>query len=462
MNPKSETLTMESAESGGAAMTTDLVVVFMDIVTRTVEVPLETGEEVRFVRVKPYVFDFIHVVHGKVYSTWPTDTELAQLIDQGHIVFVKETATVETFKGQLEQIRFWVEIGIRKESVEMVSTTLFRDADIRVSLRINSKWEYENDVLREVFEKWKTSKQYVMECDKADAGVGLSPPADVIKLELYDHQKQGLRWMIDREEWPDSDDGSELPPFWEEKDGLYKADLSFLVTLKRPQMIRGGILADESGMGKTLTLLSLIAYTKHSRTNSAAAAAACTSHVKKKQKVEKNVNFEWRPTLVVCPPSVLATWKEQIGKCTWPGSLKVSTYHGKSKTRDANLLRQHDLVLTTYNVVCREEESDSGILNKIDWWRVVLDDVHVLKSVNSRSTTPFFNLKANRRWAVTGKPLIEDYTNYSLYPSMSFLHVHPYCHKLDWERFEDASPLERTPSPPVPLLRFEASPAIKS
>ncbi|CAM8952988.1 unnamed protein product [Rhodiola kirilowii] len=447
---------MESAESGGAAMTTDLVVVFMDIVTGTVKVPLETGEEVRLV---PDAFDFIHIVHGKFYSTSRRHTELlAQLIDQCHIVLVKETGMVQNFKERSGNtlIRFWVEIGIRKESVEMVSTTLFRNAKIRVSLRINFKWEYENDVLREVFEKWKNSKQFFMECDKADAGVGLSPPSDVIKLELHDHQKQGLRWMIDREEWPDGDcDGKEdLPPFWEEKDGLYKADLSFLVTLKRPQMIRGGILADESGMGKTLTLLSLIAYTKHSRTN-IAAVAACTNHVKKKQKVGKNLNFEWRPTLVVCLPSVLATWKEQIGKCTWPGSLKVSTYHGKSKTRDANLLSQHDIVLTTYNVVCREEESDSGILNKIDWWRVVLDDVHVLKSVNSRSTTPFFNLKANRRWAITGKPLIEDYTNYSLYPSMAFLHVHPYCHKLDWENFRDASPLDRTLSPPVPLLRFE-------
>ncbi|CAM8955767.1 unnamed protein product [Rhodiola kirilowii] len=440
---------MESRVTATTSMTRDdLVVVLIDIVTESdsVEVPLETGEEVRFVRVKPDTFDFIHVVHGKFYTT--CRTLLSQLIDQGHIVLGKETATVDVVNKR-QVISFWIEIGIVKESVEMVSTTLFRDADVRVSLRI-SDVVCEKDVLTKVFEKWKTSKQFVMECDKADAGVGLSPPADVIKLELYDHQKQGLRWMIDREEWPDSDDGSELPPFWEEKDGLYRADLCYLLKVKRPQMIRGGILADESGMGKTLTLLSLIAYTiQHSTTNS------CVSeqHVKKKQKVEKNVNLEWRPTLVVCPPSVLATWKEQIGKCTWPGSLKVSTYHGKSKTRDPNLLRQHDIVLTTYNIVVREEESDSGILNKIDWWRVVLDDVHVLKSYSSRATTPFFNLKAKRRWAVTGKPLKEDYTNYSLYPSMALLHVHPYCHKSDWEIF--ASDWGIFADPAVLLLRFE-------
>ncbi|KAL9678372.1 hypothetical protein QQ045_016216 [Rhodiola kirilowii] len=446
---------MESGVTATTTMTADLVVVLIDCVT-AVEFPLETGEEVRFVRVKPDLFDFIHVVHGKL-RTFCSEL-LSQLIDQGHIVLVKDTATVETFENKV--ITFWIEIGIVKESVEMVSTTLFREADLRLSFRICDV-DCEKDVLPKVFQKWKTGKQYVMECDKADAGVGLSPPADVIKLELYDHQKQGLRWMIDREEWPDSDDGSDqLPPFWEEKDGLYRADLCYLMKVKRPEMIRGGILADESGMGKTLTLLSLIAYTiQHSRTNT------CVSeqHVKKKQKkVEKNVNLEWRPTLVVCPPSVLATWKEQIGKCTWPGSLKVTTYHGKSKTRDPNLLRQHDIVLTTYDIVVREEESDSGILNKIDWWRVVLDDVHVLKSDSSRDTTPFFNLKAKRRWAVTGKPLIEDYTNYSLYPSMALLHVHPYCHKSDWEIFADYSCLFRDLDPAVISLRFEASQAIKS
>ncbi|KAL9659129.1 hypothetical protein QQ045_018686 [Rhodiola kirilowii] len=122
--------------------------------------------------------------------------------------------------------------------------------------------------------------------------------------------------------------------------------------------------------------------------------------------------FEWRPTLVVCPPSVLATWNTQIEKCTWPGSLEVCTYHGKSKTKDLNLLRQHDLVLTTYNIVVREEESGAGILNKIDWWRVVLDDVHLLKGLTSRVTTPFINLKAKHRWAVTGKPFQEVYENY--------------------------------------------------
>ncbi|KAL9659134.1 hypothetical protein QQ045_018666 [Rhodiola kirilowii] len=92
--------------------------------------------------------------------------------------------------------------------------------------------------------------------------------------------------MIDREEWPDNDD-TELPPFWEEKDGLYRAFMSSFLTLKRPEIVRGGILADESGMGKTLTILSLIGYTKqHSpiRCGNKSKREAITSHVKKEMK----------------------------------------------------------------------------------------------------------------------------------------------------------------------------------
>ena len=58
------------------------------------------------------------------------------------------------------------------------------------------------------------------------------------------------------------ENSDELPPFWEMKDGLYVNVLTRHRTNRKPQPLHGGIFADDYGMGKTLTLLSLIAFDK--------------------------------------------------------------------------------------------------------------------------------------------------------------------------------------------------------
>lgn len=85
----------------------------------------------------------------------------------------------------------------------------------------------------------------------------VEPPAEVIKSELFMHQKDALGWMVNRE------NGCELPPFWEERDGGYVNVLTNYQTDTRPLPIRGGIFADDMGLGKTLTLLSLIALDRY-------------------------------------------------------------------------------------------------------------------------------------------------------------------------------------------------------
>ncbi|KAA8514750.1 hypothetical protein F0562_017929 [Nyssa sinensis] len=86
----------------------------------------------------------------------------------------------------------------------------------------------------------------------------LEPPKNVIKSELFLHQKEGLGWLVYRE------NSCELPSFWEEKDGAYINVLTNYHTNDRPEPLCGGIFADDIGLGKTLTLLSLIAFDKYS------------------------------------------------------------------------------------------------------------------------------------------------------------------------------------------------------
>lgn len=309
-------------------------------------------------------------------------------------------------------------------------------------------------------------------CKKEALGT-LEPPQAVIKSELLSHQKEGLWWLVQQE------NAHELPPFWEEKEGVFVNALTNYSTDKRPDPIRGGILADDMGLGKTLTLLSLISFDKSEsfipvvnakvvecddvderelRDGILAASVGKNSkrgrgntkanNPRKKLKSEgtqtKEMNGEpvcrfdrasgsssKRTTLVVCPPAIFSVWITQLEEHTRPGSLKVYLYYGRQRTTDANVLQKHDIVLTTYNILANEESSLESPIKKIEWWRVILDEAHIIKNVNAQQSRAVNNLKANRRWVVTGTPI----QNHSLdlYSLMAFLRVEPLSIKGYWQ-----------------------------
>ncbi|XP_048732232.2 helicase-like transcription factor isoform X3 [Ostrea edulis] len=80
----------------------------------------------------------------------------------------------------------------------------------------------------------------------------LSEPAEAISSSMYKHQKQALHWMIQRE------NGNQLPPFWENRNGLYFNSVTIFTTKTKPKSVFGGILADDMGLGKTLQTIALI------------------------------------------------------------------------------------------------------------------------------------------------------------------------------------------------------------
>ncbi|KAJ4751892.1 hypothetical protein LUZ62_086297 [Rhynchospora pubera] len=278
----------------------------------------------------------------------------------------------------------------------------------------------------------KNKKEKKRDLDKIFALVGndergkvspMEPPKDVIVSELFQHQKEGLGWLFSREK------SCDLPPFWEEKDGAYVNVLTNYTTQEQPQLLKGGIFADDMGLGKTLTLLSLIAATKTGGESSVVGDRNSSKKKRKRTNEDAGVSGS-KVTLVVCPPSVFSSWITQLEEHTQPGSLKVYLYHG-DRTKDKRQLLKFDIVLTTYSTLSTEFSDPNSPMKEIKWYRVILDEAHVIKNSAAQQTKAVVALKSERRWVVTGTPIQN--SSFDLFSLMLFLRFQPFSIKSYWQ-----------------------------
>lgn len=124
----------------------------------------------------------------------------------------------------------------------------------------------------------------------------------------------------------------------------FKNTVTESIQSTRPQMFFGGILADGMGLGKTLSMLSLITvYLDHSRGTSLPNNQEDSSH----------------STLIVTPLSLLQTWEEQIQRHLYPGVVSFHIYHGSAR-RPLQPLGDYDIVLTTYDTIVAEKFQKSS------------------------------------------------------------------------------------------------------
>lgn len=115
---------------------------------------------------------------------------------------------------------------------------------------------------------------------------------------------------------------------------------------------KGGILADEMGMGKTIQAISLVVTSRALRSGLSLTEKTCMlQNTVGASSSGSKVLPQVKATLVVCPMVAVIQWRNEIARFTAEGSTKVLVYHGANRCKDVAELSQYDFILTTYTIV---------------------------------------------------------------------------------------------------------------
>lgn len=296
--------------------------------------------------------------------------------------------------------------------------------------------------------KWTWSPSFFYESvhsPPVDMPVPKSLEGRVGQMDLYPFQKRAVAWMLDRESAPREGACSSFTKMENVQNGdCYISHLegvvSSTVDLHLPWLPRGGILAEEMGLGKTCELISLICLNKR--------AALVDSKIEGVRSGQGLIPSQ--ATLIVTPQTILQQWKDELFKHA--PDLTVMEYTGipvasKSKKYDEKQVLHdfatHDVVITTYHVMAKEvhyatdppnrslrrrgtqRERPRSPLVRINWWRVCLDEAQMVESGVSAAARVACLLSRENAWAVSGTPLKSNVDD--LFGLLIFLKYRPFC-----------------------------------
>jgi SNF2 family DNA or RNA helicase len=206
------------------------------------------------------------------------------------------------------------------------------------------------------FEASGTLQQLLDTVTGNNQSVDLIPTPKDLQGELRPYQLRGTSWLAFLEQW-----------------GL------------------GACLADDMGLGKTVQFIALML------------------HLKEQEMLE-------RPTLLVCPTSVLGNWEREVKR--FAPSLRILVHHGDKRSQSTKFktaVQTKDLIITSYALIHRDLKS----LQSVTWQGVVLDEAQNIKNADSKQSQSIRQLEAGFRIALTGTPVENRLTE--LWSIMDFL-----------------------------------------
>ncbi|MDH5258889.1 MAG: DEAD/DEAH box helicase, partial [Gammaproteobacteria bacterium] len=213
--------------------------------------------------------------------------------------------------------------------------------DVNSKIRL-PKWRAaELNELQSQGMQWKGSESLKINADRLSSFKSVKPktPPKKFKADLRDYQKDGLAWL------------------------QFLREYEF-----------NGILADDMGLGKTVQTLAHISV----------------------EKAEKRLT---NPVLVIAPTSLMYNWRHEAKQFT--PHLTLLTLHGADRKKDFDRIAEHDIVLSTYPLLGRDDK----VLLAQDWHMVILDEAQNIKNPKAKATKVACQLKTKHRLCLTGTPL---------------------------------------------------------
>jgi superfamily II DNA or RNA helicase len=134
----------------------------------------------------------------------------------------------------------------------------------------------------------------------------------------------------------------------------------------------GGVLADDMGLGKTVQSITFILH---------------------RHREDPGVH------LVIAPRSVVDNWVDECKK--FCPDLPVHTHLGLDRIKSTERLPKKGVLLTSYNILQR----DIKLLSSIEYSTVILDEAHVIRNPEAKTTRAALKLACRRRMCLSGTPV---------------------------------------------------------
>lgn len=169
------------------------------------------------------------------------------------------------------------------------------------------------EVLEQENERWiEENLQIDMDLiNQNEIGMETMEPSEDLIIPLLRYQKEWLAWALKQEE----------------------------------STARGGILADEMGMGKTLQAIALVLFKR------SISLGVPETHLPSSSSSSSKDLPPIKGTLVICPLVAVMQWVREIDRFTSKGSTKVLVYHGANRAKNHYQFSQYDFVITTYATI---------------------------------------------------------------------------------------------------------------
>ncbi|KAK2601324.1 hypothetical protein N8I77_010781 [Diaporthe amygdali] len=252
---------------------------------------------------------------------------------------------------------------------------------------------------------------------------------------LTQHQQQGVHFVIQRE------------------DELFcrglSAHISQITGVDSPTQADGilfglgGLIADVMGIGKTLTILTSILHSANK-----AQDFSYFGHPVPESEMKHSLT---KATLVVVPSvQLMENWESEILRHFSMHTLRHIRFHGPNRLQTVEALTAPDIVITTYATLAADHDS-RGLLYRMEWYRVVLDEAHHIRNSTSKQWKAVANLRSIRRWCLSGTPIqnkMEDLASLA-----GFLQLPPLSSKDSFEKHV-LRPLSESSTNSKPLREY--------